>query len=61
VLVPPGEPGALAAALAAALGRDWDARQISSSIAHLTWPALGRRNCDVLEGVAMEAAHAGAR
>ena len=61
LLVPPGDPGALAAALVSALDRDWDAGQISSSIAHLTWPAIGRRNREVLEDVAMEAAHAGAR
>ena len=61
LLVPPADPPALAAALAAALLRDWDAGRISASIAHLTWSALGRRNRDVLADVDMEAAHAGAR
>jgi len=61
LLVPAGEPQALADALAAALGRPWDPARISSSIAHLTWPALGRRNRDVLAEVATETAHAGAR
>jgi glycosyltransferase involved in cell wall biosynthesis len=61
LLVTPGDPAALASALAAALGRDWDPGRISSSIAHLTWSALGRRNRDVLADVDMEAAHAGAR
>jgi glycosyltransferase involved in cell wall biosynthesis len=61
LLVSPGDPAALAAALASALRRDWDPAQISSSIAHLTWAALGRRNRDVLADVASEAAHAGAR
>ena len=61
LLVAPGDPAALAATLAAALGRNWDAGRISSSIEHLTWSALGRRNRDVLADVATEAAHAGAR
>jgi glycosyltransferase involved in cell wall biosynthesis len=61
LLVPAGDAPALAAALAAALDRRWDPARIAASIAHLTWPALGRRNHDVLEAVAMEAAHAGAR
>ena len=61
LLVPPADPAALAAALATALCRDWDAERISASIAHLTWSALGRRNRDVLADVAMETAHAGAR
>jgi len=60
LLVPPGDPRALATALAAALAREWNAGRISSSIAHLTWSAIGRRNRDVLEDVAKEAAHAGA-
>ena len=61
VLVAPGDAAALAAALASALRREWDPARISSSIAHLTWSALGRRNRDVLADVASEAAHAGAR
>ena len=61
LLVPAGAAQPLADALAAALGRGWDPARISSSIAHLTWPALGRRNRDVLAGVATETAHAGAR
>ncbi len=61
LLVAPGDPAALAATLAAALARDWDAGRISSSIEHLTWSALGRRNRDVLADVAAETAHAGAR
>jgi len=61
LLVPAGDAAALADALAAALGRRWDAARISASIAHLTWPALGRRNHDVLAAVATETAHAGAR
>ncbi len=61
LLVPPGDPAALAAALAAALRRDWDPTRISSSIAHLTWSALGRRNREVLADVATETAHARAR
>lgn len=61
LLVPAGDARALAAALAAALERPWDATRISASIAHLTWPALGRRNHDVLAAVATETAHAGAR
>ena len=61
LLVPAGDAPALAAALAAALGRRWDPTAIAASIAHLTWPALGRRNHDVLAAVATEAAHAGAR
>jgi glycosyltransferase involved in cell wall biosynthesis len=61
LLVPPGDAAQLAAALAAALGRRWDPTRIAASIAHLTWPALGRRNHDVLAAVATETAHAGAR
>jgi glycosyltransferase involved in cell wall biosynthesis len=61
LLVAPGDPAALAAALASALRREWVPARISSSIAHLTWSALGRRNRDVLADVASEAAHAGAR
>jgi len=61
LLVPAGDAPALARALGAALGRDWDAARISASIAHLTWPALGRRNHDVLAAVATETAHAGVR
>ncbi|MEO5689590.1 MAG: glycosyltransferase [Burkholderiaceae bacterium] len=61
LLVPAADPAALAAALGAALDRDWDPARISSSIAHLTWSALGRRNHGVLADVAMETAHAGAR
>ena len=61
LLVAPGDPAALATTLASALRRDWEPARISSSIAHLTWSALGRRNRDVLADVASEAAHAGAR
>ena len=61
LLVPPNQPLALAAALADALARDWAAPRISASIAHLTWSALGRRNREVIQAVAKEAAHAGAR
>jgi len=61
LLVPAGDAAALADALAAALRHPWDAARISASIAHLTWPALGRRNHDVLAAVAMETGHAGAR
>ena len=61
LLVPPGDPAALAVALAAALRRDWDPTRISSSIAHLTWSALGQRNREVLADVATETAHARAR
>ena len=61
LLVPAGDAAQLAAALAEALGRRWDPARIASSIAHLTWPALGRRNHDVLAAVASETAHAGVR
>jgi glycosyltransferase involved in cell wall biosynthesis len=61
LLVPAGDPAALADGLATALERAWDAARVSASIAHLTWPALGRRNHDVLAAVATETAHAGAR
>ena len=61
LLVPAGDAAALASALAAALARDWDAERIAASIAQLTWSAIGRRNRHVLEDVAKEAAHAGAR
>ena len=61
LLVTPGDPAALATTLASALRREWTPARISSSIAHLTWSALGRRNRDVLADVASEAAHAGAR
>ena len=61
LLVPAGDAAQLAAALAAALGRRWDPTRIAASIAHLTWPALARRNHDVLAAVATETAHAGAR
>lgn len=61
LLVPAGDAAALADALAAALGRRWDPARISASVAHLTWPALARRNHDVLTAVATETAHAGAR
>lgn len=61
LLVPPGDPAALAAGLAAALGRTWDQGRISASIEHLTWPALAQRNRDILAEVASETAHAGAR
>ncbi|MFL6629679.1 MAG: glycosyltransferase [Vitreoscilla sp.] len=61
LLVPAGDAEQLATALAAALGRQWDPTRIAASIAHLTWPALGRRNHDVLAAVAAETVHAGAR
>ena len=44
LLVAPGDPVALAGALAAALGRRWDPARISSSIEHLTWSALDRKS-----------------
>ena len=61
LLVPAGDAEHLAAALAQALGRRWEPARVASSIAHLTWPALGRRNHDVLAAVATETAHAGVR
>jgi len=52
VLVPPGDPEALARGLTAALARrGWDAATIRQSVAHLTWDAFGR----TFERVAREA------
>ncbi len=61
LLVPPADPALLANALTRALDRNWDPERISASIEHLTWSALGRRNREVLELVALEAVHARAR
>ncbi len=55
-LVGPGDPAALADALAGALDRNWVAETMRSSVAHLTWSALAERNLEFLESVIGEAA-----
>lgn len=47
VLVDPGDPAALADALAAALGRRWDAAQIAATMSGYTWDVLAERNADL--------------
>jgi glycosyltransferase involved in cell wall biosynthesis len=54
LLVPPADPARLADALMTALDREWDPREIASSIGHLTWQALARRNRETLAVVASE-------
>lgn len=44
VLVPPGEPDALAAALARGLSTSWDRARIAASVKDMTWSALAERN-----------------
>ncbi len=53
-LVPPADATSLANALVETLARDWNAAEISASIASLTWHALARRNLDILARVATE-------
>lgn len=48
VLVPPGDPLALAAGLRRALDQVWDAGSIRRSVADMTWSAFGTRLYEVL-------------
>lgn len=54
LLVPPGDPEALADALAAALGRAWDPEAQRASVPYLDWEAVGRAYREVIDA-AMEA------
>lgn len=47
-LAPSGNAGELAAALARALDRNWDSRQIAVTAAGYNWSALAARNLEVL-------------
>ena len=58
LLVPPGNPDALADALAAALSRSWDRNRVRESVAHLTWATIAEKNWQFLESVNREAQRA---
>jgi len=58
ILVPPGDPERLAAALVEALTTTWDRGVVCASVAHLTWERLAERNVQLLRRVATEATHA---
>lgn len=49
-LVPPGDPTALAAALAAALGREWDPARIAGRVRDASWARAARTYFEVLQG-----------
>lgn len=49
VLVPPGDPEALADGLARALGRAWDAEAQRASVEHLSWDGVGKAYLRVIE------------
>lgn len=58
MLVPPEDPGALADALARALGREWVRDKVCASVAHLTWSAIAVKNIELMQQVMNEARHA---
>lgn len=48
-LVPPGDAGALASALRAALNDTWNEKVIAASVAERTWDAVGKRAARLLD------------
>jgi len=48
-LVRPGDAGALAHALRAALNDTWNEKVIAASVAERTWDAVGRRTARLLD------------
>jgi len=58
LLLPPGDSGALADCVAAALSRSWDRAKITDSVKHLTWQALAAENCEFLRSLTEEAGRA---
>ena len=46
IVVPPGDPGALADALAAALRREWDPLAIRNRLDGLSWESVAKRYTD---------------
>jgi teichuronic acid biosynthesis glycosyltransferase TuaC len=58
VLVPAGDPAALAAGLGRALGNSWDAAAINASVAQSSWAGGARQYVQVLERAVREAATA---
>jgi glycosyltransferase involved in cell wall biosynthesis len=51
LLVAPGDPQALAEALARCITMRWSPESVRSSVEHLTWSALARRNLDLIDAV----------
>jgi glycosyltransferase involved in cell wall biosynthesis len=49
VLVPPGDPEALADGLAKALARTWDPEKQRASVEYLSWDAVGKAYLDIIE------------
>ena len=54
VLVPPGDPEALADGLAAALGRRWDPEAQRASVPYLDWDAVGGAYREVIDAAVDE-------
>jgi glycosyltransferase involved in cell wall biosynthesis len=54
VLVPPGDPEALADGLARALGRTWAPEKQRASVEHLSWEGVGRAYLGVIEDAVRE-------
>ena len=48
LLVEPGDPVALAEALASALDRSWDRDRLAAGAARFTWEAFGTRVADIV-------------
>jgi glycosyltransferase involved in cell wall biosynthesis len=54
ILVPPGNPVALAAGLAKALARPWDPAIQRASVEHLSWEGVARAYHDIIEAAVAE-------
>jgi glycosyltransferase involved in cell wall biosynthesis len=54
LLVPAGDAGALARAIAVALARSWDPERVRRTVAHLTWERIAADNVACLGAIAKE-------
>lgn len=54
MLVPAGDPDALAQALAAAVDRSWDPEALRATVRSLSWNQVGDRYWDILQNVVRE-------